>query len=162
MYSSHSRIFSGLILLAATIFLVPLFVHAQTSSEDDLHVAIWSSLLSDPRTAHIPPSQMQALVDSLANEAQKQNLSPADILYRPERQQFAAASTVPLPENTCDSSMLPALCAFGTAFGFAGSDPSTPVALLATSTLLILIIKRMIKMHDEHAAKIAATAPPWS
>lgn len=157
------RSFAPVVAISALLWLAPFFALAQqTGPDDDLHVAIWSSLLSDPRTANIPPDEMQRLVDSLAQEAQKQNLTPADILYRPERQQFAAASALPATDDSCDAAITQVFCSFNSAFGFSGNDVTTPVSLLATSTLLILLIRRMTKMHNEHAADVSAAAPPWA
>ena len=136
MSPHYARSFAPVIAITALLWLTPFFALAQqTGPDDDLHVAIWSSVLSDPRTASIPPDQMQALVDSLAAEAEKQNLSPADILYRPGGAQVAAVSALPETAESCDSGILPVFCSFNTAFGFAGSDPTTPIALLASWTI---------------------------
>jgi outer membrane murein-binding lipoprotein Lpp len=63
------------ILLAVCVAALPLFAHAQ---QDDLRATIMAQVLQDPRSAEIPPAQLEVLVDALSQKAQAENLEPAE------------------------------------------------------------------------------------
>lgn len=149
-----SRALLLLLVLVACLSALPLVTHAQTA-QDELHAAIMNSLLADPRTANIPPEQLRVLVDALALQAQAQSVTAADILWHPDTfQQASGADQSSAEYFTGCAGGLSALCPFSAAFGFAGSsfDPTIPLGLFASSGLLFIILRRMIKLHETPAA----------
>ena len=158
----------AIVLLVCFIALAPLLSHAQTApaapTADELHSAILSTLLTDPRTANIAPDKMQQLVDALATEAQSRSLTVNDIRAM-IRTSIPGAAVVlgPAPKaeaaEEC-SGMFPALCPFNDAFGFDGSDLSIVIwFILAT----ILVFVFLLKMKHPHPDEIHTTpTPPWS
>ena len=150
--------------VAASLLVMPLVAFAQNtpnaSSEDDLHVAIQTALLADPRVQNIPPAQFQGLLEALVAEAQAQHMSPADILWQPQR--AAAASAVNAPSReACASGWQGYLCQFNQVFGFEGGSYGTPVFLLVTTGLLLAVIWELIVHHRKKLAmKAAAVSGP--
>lgn len=139
------RRIAALMIIVCAAF--PLFAHAQVQPQEDLHAAIMSELLRDPRTANIPPAQLFALVNALAQKAQEQNIAASDIRWH--AQTFSgmnADQAVPIDFGDCAGGFS-SLCTFTSAFGFVGNDPTIPLYLLVTSGLLILLIVRMIRHH---------------
>lgn len=148
-----------LLLLATALLLAsPVAAKAQ-SSQDEIHATIMAALLTDPRTATIPPAQLMALVNALSDQAQAQGITAQEIKWRPAvGETFVPASA--MNEETCGGPFS-ALCPFSEAFGFAGRDPSTPAVLFVTAGLLLLIIRRVIKHHRMMLDKQkAAVSPP--
>ena len=155
MSMSSKKVILGALLGLA----LPMLAGAQ-AAQDDLHAAIWASLLRDPRTASIPPEEMQALVDQLAVEAQAQHMSAADILAHHEESAAFAATSASEPE--CDTGIKGYLCAVNKSFGFGGDDMLIPALLFGSSGLLALIIRRMRINAKAHLAAQAASSPPWA
>jgi len=123
------------------LFSSPVLVAAQ--AQDELHATIMAALLADPRTGTIPPAQLQALVNALADQAQTQGITAQEIKWR----SAVNESFVPVaPQESC-SSAFAAFCPFSEAFGFVGNDATTPAVLFVTAALLLLIIRRVIKHH---------------
>lgn len=128
---------------------LPLFVYAQAQSQDDLHAAIMAELLRDPRTANIPPAQLQVLVDALAQKAQVQNVSASDIRWHPQSTTGLVSQDQSMgfyPSGCADG--FSSLCSISDAYGFSDESPTIPLALLVSSGLLILLIVRMIRHHQ--------------
>ena len=155
-FSIHKIIATATITLA---LIFPLAVYAQ-AAQDQLHAAIWASLLADPRTANIPPEQMQALVDALAEKAVAQNMTAEDI-SNGSTMGSTAATPVAAQEMECQRGIMGYLCAFNRSFGFSGDNYIVPLMLLVTSGLLIVVIWEMIIHHRRKLAAIKASAPPW-
>ncbi|OGG49442.1 hypothetical protein A2763_03905 [Candidatus Kaiserbacteria bacterium RIFCSPHIGHO2_01_FULL_54_36] len=106
----------------------------------ELSATIRAELMSDPRTAGLSEAQIEGLVNLLTQEAQKQGVTSRDIQWRP--QQYGNAED-DVPMDYCGAT--PALlCAFSTAFGLAGTDPTIPFTLGAASMGLIWILAEMI------------------
>lgn len=143
------------ILLAVCVAALPLFAHAQ---QDDLRATIMAQVLQDPRSAEIPPAQLEVLVDALSQKAQAENLEPADIVWQPGV--FSEATVTEEAAPACDS-LIPLACVFTEAFGFQGEAIVIPLYLLVVSGLLILLIRRMKKHHHAmgHFDAVASTAP---
>ena len=149
----------ALIILATIFFGQSAFAQAQ---QDELHAAIWASLLSDPRTATIPPAEMQQLVDALADKAKAQNMSAADILTQQNTIEGTNLQTGSLAQQpACTQGIMGYLCHFNQVFGFSGTNYAIPLMLLITSGLLIVIIWEMILHHRKKIAMMRASAPPW-
>ena len=155
-FSLVVQILSGIIALS-----LPLIVSAQAAQQDDLHAAIWSSLLADPRTAHILPAEMQQLVDALAAQAQAQHLTAADILWRPTSQQPAPSVAETAQGAQCAAGFSGFLCKINQSFGFGSNDLIIPGFLFASSGLLAVVIRRM-RINAKARMAAQAAAPPWS
>ena len=127
----------ALFLIIALFACAPLLVVAQS----DLRSEIRAELLSDPRTSGLSSAQIDAMVDLLAEEAQRQGMTVEDIHWRP--QTFSSGQNGVAQENSCAASAF--LCMFNEAFGFAGNDPTIPFVLGAGSMGLVWIIAE--KLH---------------
>lgn len=147
----HAAVLLALAALLVLAFAAPLFVHAQG---DNLQTTIRQALLGDPRTAGLSAAQIDAMVAVLAQEAQKRGISSSDIQWRPQSgQTFSDTSVGDL--QSCKN--IPSfLCAFNTAFGFNGSDPTIAIGLGITSAILLLIIGLMLEMKRR---ALGAAAP---
>lgn len=142
---------------AILVFMVPVSAAAQV---EDLRAAIQASILSDSRAQMIPPEQLKILVDSLVAQAQAQNLSAADILWRPQVAEAAtvgAAQPMTSSSQTCASGWQGYLCQFNIAFGFEGGNYEVPLFLLITSGLLIAVLWELIAHHRK--ALVSQSAP---
>lgn len=147
--------------LATILVMVPLVVSAQDAQEE-LRSAIQASVLSDPRAQTIPPEQLKELVDALAAQAQEQNMTAADILWRPQQTGLVADTSVKPVQADCTQGWQGYLCQFNKAFGFVGGNYEVPLFLLVISGLLIAVVWELIVHHRKKLAKQAATqAPPW-
>lgn len=140
----HSRVFLAAISL---VLIFPFLAHAQTG---DLSATIRGQLMSDPRTATLSSAQIDAMVQLLAQEAQKRGLTASDITWKP--QTFAGAPTAPAAQDSACTSAL--TCAFTEAFGFVGPDTAIPFILGATSMALIWILAEM--MHRRKYSHVPA------
>jgi hypothetical protein len=147
-----------LALMVGLIMPTLIFAQGQAVVQGELQAAIWTSLLEDPRTANIPPADMQALVDSLAAEAQAQNITAADILQKSSLD----GSSVVVPSALCtEEGIMGYLCKFNQAIGFSGGSYEVPLILLVVSGILILVVWEMMRLRKKHAVQVAASAPPW-
>jgi hypothetical protein len=157
MQIQHSKTYLLTIAFVA-LFLMPYVLFAQTSS-GDLRSAIQSSVLADPRVANIPPAQLQGLVDALVAQARAQNMTVADILWRPQQ---AAASTFGAPgaqSVACTSGWQGYACQFNRVFGFEGNSYEIPIFLLVTTAFLIAVIWELILHHRKKMAMKVSTKP---
>lgn len=152
--------FASLLLL-----LAPLVSSAQTTAPAEVRATIMAQLLEDPRTADVPPDQLQQLVDALAAQAEVQGVDTADLTWQP-RPTFAEPAAEPaVPGGACDGGFS-ALCVLTEAFGFVGDNPTVPLYLLVTSGLLVLLIVRMKRHHhamghfDAPVASASAASAP--
>lgn len=148
-------------VLATILVMAPVVVSAQVA-QDDLRNAIQASVLSDPRAQTIPPEQLKELVDALAVQAQEQNMTASDILWRPQQTGLVEEVSVKPVEVGCAQGWQGYLCQFNKAFGFVGGNYEVPLFLLVVSGLLIAVVWELIVHHRKKLAKQAATqAPPW-
>lgn len=127
-------------IVAAACLLLPLLIHAQTTSASDLSTTVRAALLKDPRAAALPPSELDAMVNALTAKAQAQGMTAQDIAYRPG----TIVPSVPVSSGTCTDISSP-LCALGQALGFDSPDKRVPIGLWITSVLLIVVIWHMRK-----------------
>lgn len=149
---SFVGIFLGALVLLA-LFTVPFVVHGQ---ENDLQTSIRAALLSDPRTAALSSAEIDAMVDILTEEAEKQGMTSRDIEWRPDTQ--STFTTTSDASASCGG--IPSfLCALNTAFGFDGSDPTIAIGLGITSAILIVLLGLMLE-RSRRAAR--AITPPSS
>ena len=149
-----SLILAALIILAL-VAIIPRTVLAQSTAQDELRATIKAEILSDPRTTGLSQTQIDAIVDALTAEAQKEGLTAHDITWRPAQSAAAAQTT---QTDTCGNVPAP-LCALNQAFGFSGSDPTMSVWLGIAAALLILIIGIMLEMRHRQGAFVV---PPQS
>jgi len=128
-----------LIGIVCMLTVLPLLVHAQATSSD-LSATIRAELLSDPRTASLSAAQLDAMVQLLSQQAQKQGVTAQDITWRPQPA-VASGASVPAQGESCDGNFT---CVMDEAFGFIGPDASIPFFLGMASMGLIWIIAEMI------------------
>lgn len=128
-----------LLILCATL---PYAAHAQ-QTPNDLHAAIQSALLSDPRTSGLSALEIEGIVSLLADEAGKRGVTVADMQWRPQNTEdsFTAGSFETGVPDTCGASLL---CAFNEAYGFVGPDQTIAYILGAASMGLVWIIAEMM------------------
>ena len=150
------------VLFSGAVLLAPLAVFA-ADSQADLRAAIQASVLADPRTASIPPSQLTGLVDALVSQAQAQNMSAADILWQPRRAE-AASVNGPAAVPACPNGWEGYLCQLNMVFGFDGGSYDIAIIILIASAFLIAVIWELIVHHHKKmaakAAMKAAKMPP--
>jgi hypothetical protein len=144
MTHAQSRLVFCALLCAA---LLPVFAHADTAADvkstNDLHAAIQSSVLADPRSASLSPSQLGSLVAALTDAAQQRGLSAQDVLYHPG-QKVITPQSASAPVSLCDG----IICSMSDAFGFSGASGILLFLTVLLSGLLILIIGN--KIHRTH------------
>jgi hypothetical protein len=151
----------------ALLFAFPLVAAAQSAQpSDEMKSAVMTQILRDPRAAQIPPEQLQALVNALAQKAEAQKVPAIDVMWQPAT--YTGEPVAPqdaLMPGDCDYGFM-STCSISEALGFAGDDALViPLVLLAGSGLLILLIVRMKKHHHEmgHFAPVStARAAPTS
>ena len=160
MNTSLSRIFAiGIVGLA----LIPMAASATTAaSEGELRASIQAALLSDPRTDTLTPDQLDALVTALLEDSQAKHLKPMDVTYTPR-----VVTNFGVTELSNQAGSCPLFsCAFARSFGLDGSDDfASPLLLLVSSGLRIMIIRRMFRNTHDHglcgcATVAASPAPP--
>jgi len=151
---SLAAVVLGAALLLGAVFAVPLFVHGQ---ETDLRTSIRAALLSDPRTEKLSAAEMDAMVEILSAEAEKQGITSSDIQWRPQAE--STFTNTAADESVSCGNIPGFLCALNTAFGFNGSDPTIAIGLGITSAILIVIIGLMLEMKRRAAR---AVVPPAS
>ena len=133
----------ALFAIAAAIVLTGVsMAHAQTSSENQLRATILAQIEADPRSQTMTQAQIYSLVNALTLQAQEQNLTAAQLTYRPGSP-TASGSTL----TSCDDLS----CSLGQAFGLDGSIPIIPIALFVLAALFILIYGIMREMGHPHA-----------
>ena len=134
-----------LIVLVSLFALLPLTIHAQATSSSELSATIRAQLLSDPRSATLSQAQLDAMVDILSEEAQKQGLSAEDIMWHPNPPAGGWANTTDTSAGmSCDGSFT---CIIDEAFGFVGPDTTIPFFLGMSSMGLIWILAEMLHRH---------------
>ena len=151
--SARTRYTIALVVLAA---LMPLVIHAQTSTSSELSSTIRAQLLSDPRSATLSEAQLSAMVDLLSQEAQKQGLSAQDIEWHPNPSTLGGEGTdqASSPAPVCDGSFT---CLMDEAFGFVGPDTTIPFFLGMSSMGLIWILAEMLHRHKYPHITVAST-----
>lgn len=94
--------------LVTATFLLPLLVFAQT--DDALRTKIRADIMSDPRSSEMAPSEVDAMVEALAGQAEEEGTA-AD--YLRQGNSFSAATEPPvyMGEETPSSSYDPLMVA---------------------------------------------------
>lgn len=139
-------------VLLLLVFVVPMFLFSAADvfaqeTDEALRASIQSALMSDPETDSLSPEELDKLVTALAAEASKTGVEPGDITYvpRPPADLQSAGAGGDLPAD-CDM-----WCVFAHAYGLDGVDPTTPILLLVSSGLLVMIFRRAMRpQHIEH------------
>ena len=151
----RARIFAVFVAIFVALFLAfPHAVRAQPvvsevepvygvepQGASDLRATIQNSLLSDPRTSGLSQSQIDAVVNVLLEEAQKNGLTSGDIEWRPQDTGSFIAIDETAVVSICGSGLL---CLFSEAFGFVGPDATIPFALGVASMGLAWIFAVML------------------
>ncbi|MDP2648457.1 MAG: hypothetical protein Q8P19_01000 [bacterium] len=145
-------------LLMYMVVSLPLAVSAQAAGEQ-LRATIRAELLSDPRTSALSPAQLGAMVELLAQSAEREGISSSDITYRPQSLENIPVS--PTFADVCGNTPA-ALCVFGVAFGFLGPTYVIPFTLGAASMGLVWILAEMIhrRRHPAFYGGSQDTAAP--
>jgi hypothetical protein len=151
--SSHFIIALGL-TIAALLFITPFITHAQTSSQDQLRATIQAAITADPRSASMTQAQISAMVDALTVQANKQNVTASDIVWRPQ----ALGPEVLIPVAPACWGFPTFFCTLDDAFGFSGTDQTIPLSLFAASAAFILVLGLM----REHRHPTVALSPTHS
>jgi len=143
---------SFLFAVCAVVAVLPFVVNAQ-NTQSDLRATIRAELLSDPRTSSLSEAQIDALVNLLANEAEKQGITSQDIQWRPQSsERFVATESAAPQAPECAGGFL---CTMTEAFGFIGADTTIPFTLGAASMGLVWILAEMI--HRRRHPYVSAT-----
>lgn len=143
--------------LFALCALLPLTLHAQTSTSSELSATIRAQLLSDPRSASLSEAQLSAMVDLLSQEAQKQGLTAQAIEWHPNPTTLGANSTNSgSTGDICNGSYT---CLVDEAFGLVGPDTTIPFFLGMASMGLIWILAEMLHRHKYPHVSVPPAAP---
>ena len=143
--------------LLTTLLLVSMsaVVSAQTVRPSDLRESIRAALLSDPRTSALSQVQLDAMVQILYKQAQKQGLTAKDVqLQQPAQGQFVSSQN--FFNDPCTGAGT--LCEMSEALGFIGNDVTIPFYLGMSSMGLIWILAEM--MHRRKYPSIVVPATP--
>jgi hypothetical protein len=136
----------GFIALAiVTVVFQATTVLAQ-STHDELRAAVQASLLEDPRTASLSPSQLDQMVSALTAAVEKKGLTVHDITWHPVAASSLAVTPTTEPVTLCGEKGL-FVCDIAQAFGFSGPDNTIPIWLGITSPVLLLVLWGMIETH---------------
>ncbi|MCR4325822.1 MAG: type II secretion system protein M [Patescibacteria group bacterium] len=147
-------------LLAYMMLSLPLAVSAQTA-QDQLRATIRAEILSDPRTSTLTSAQLGAMVELLAQSAEREGITASEITYRPQSLQNIPTS--PEFADICGDTPA-ALCVFSRAFGFLGPAYVIPFTLGAASMGLVWILAEMIHrrrhpaFYEEPQSPVAPSA----
>lgn len=160
-FSRSNRI--ATLALTAGIMLAAFFFSAETAfaQEGDpaLRETIRSAILSDPRSASMTPTEVDAMVAALTRQAESVGMTAEDIVWRPVEEQSGSAQG-----NAQGTPCEGFLCSLNNAFGFDGSDYTIPVMLGASALMLIFIIAAILEYRHIHRKKLAnpseARQPP--
>ena len=137
-------------LVLAGIAIAPAVLSAK---DDDLTATVRAAILSDPRSETMSQTEVDAMVNALVEEARVKGVTAEDIVWWPA--DTDSAGDVAEEQATC---VLPAfLCALNEAFGFSSDDLTIPLALFASSMVLLLVLSLMIKLHKE---RVIIPPPP--
>ncbi|MBV9191270.1 MAG: hypothetical protein JOZ85_12350 [Betaproteobacteria bacterium] len=142
---------STLIKILAPLAFLAILAPQLALAQSDLKATIRAELLKDPRSAQMSPAQLDAMVELLANGAQKQGITAYDITWRPNGEKAAS-----LEANPECGSMPGFLCTLNKAFGFDGSNVYIPLGLLITSGLLAFLLIELLHHHRAHERALAA------
>lgn len=134
---------------------LPLTVGAQTNA--GLEATIRAAILTDPRTAGMSESDIDALVLALVQGAEAQGVSANDIEWQPQ----GPVLVEEVAEGSCG--IMPVFfCMLSGAFGLDGSDVTIPILLGICAGILIFVIGAMLHHRYGHHPVIGklAAAPP--
>ena len=151
-----TRALSIVVAIILACVAAPLVASAQ-ESQDELRATIRAEILSDPRTAGLSEAEIDAVVDLLTQEAQKQGTTSQASQGQPESTERFVAGETAAPAPECAGGFL---CAMSEAFGFVGADTTIPFTLGAASMGLIWILAEMI--HRRRHPHVAPAPAPIS
>ena len=137
---------NGVAISIAIVALIPLAASAQTAAQDSLRATIKAEITADPHTSTMTEAQINAMVDALAVQAQKQGVTANQLTNRPWTYS-APAATPSISQSTCTAGFL---CAFENAYGLLGGPLMIPIALFVICALFILIYGLMREMGHPH------------
>ena len=132
----------ALALAALFMFSGATLAHAQNATQDQLRATIYAQITADPRSKTMTQAQIYALVNALADQAQKQNVTTDQLTSKPGEAPTPASTLTPCSDVTCSVTR---------AFGLDGSFPIIPLALFILATLFILLYSLMRELGHPHA-----------
>jgi hypothetical protein len=141
------------LILGLFFLLLPHVAGAQSALSGDLSATIRAELLSDPRTASLSQAQLDAMVSLLAQKAEMQGITAADITWRPQSPVSSGAGAA--PTESCAGNFT---CIMDEAFGFIGPDTTIPFFLGMASMGLIWVLAEM--MHRKKYPHLVAPPAP--
>ena len=115
--------------------------NSNTNSNSELRATIFSQLLQDPRTQSLTPVQLNAMVDQLTAEAEKQHVSAQQITWHPRSDEAASTAT---EKEECSNKYL---CMFNDAFGFSTADDLSSAVVIGGLALILIILIYLIRRH---------------
>ena len=114
-------------------------------SQSDLQTTILTQVMKDPRASSLPPSQLQAIVNSLTTEAQKQSMTSANIEQTLAAQNtLSGDATETQPVDSCDSNFL---CNVNQIFGFPSDSYSVVFGTVLFLLLCLIVVRRLLVHH---------------
>jgi len=136
-------------LALLTLVCVAIAPAVLSAKDDDLTATVRGAILSDPRSETMSQTEVDAMVNALVEEARVKGVTAEDIVWWPEEEGLPGSAI----EETDTCGRLPVfLCALNEAFGFSSDDLTMPLALFASSMVLLLVLSLMIKTHRSHPA----------
>ena len=157
------HIASVLLALGLLLFTAPHRAHAQQDSTDtQLQANIRSALIADPRSAGLPPEQLNAMVQALSNQAESQGLSASDIAWKPGAQAPGLDRSATVATPNCLYGADGVLCKLTQTYGLDTGDNTIPLLLGLLSGILIIIIGTLLEIRHKahlHAMQMMNTRP---
>jgi hypothetical protein len=136
------------------LLAVPQISRAQTASQDNLRSTIQAAITADPRSSEMTEAQVSALVNALTVQANKQNVTATDIVWRP----VALGPEELIPVAPACWGFPGFFCTLDEAFGFSGEDQAIPLSFFVVSAAFIFVFGMM----REHGHPEVAFASPNS
>lgn len=130
---------------------------ATSSASSALSSTIRAELLSDPRTASLSQTQLDAMVAVLTAQAQSQGVTASEIGWHPQDYLLPQAASAPAAP-ACTAGFL---CLMDEAYGFIGPAAFIAILLGLFAIALIWILAEMIHYHrfGVHGS-LPSTSPP--
>ena len=136
----------------AVVLLLPVLIHAQTTSSSALDATIRAAIMQDPRSASLSAAQINAMVSALSAQAQTKGLTAQNIAYRPGTPGISVPGATTNTPTVSDPCSLSSSCAVGKFLGSGIGRNVTYAAFWILSLLLIAIVWHMRK--NPHLMKI--------
>ena len=158
-YPHRARAEVFITVLAILFLCMPLFVHAQATSQSALDATIRAAIMQDPRSASLTAAQINAMVAALSAKAQTQGLTAQDIAYHPGTPGIVVPGVTTVTPTATDPCSLSSACATGNFIGSGLARNATYAAFWILSLLLIIVVLQMRKNPHLSGAHDAPEPP---